>query len=117
LNLGFLGSVAFFAAAMAVPAVAWWRFGLNPVLAFWAAYVITRPLGASIADWFGKDPSRTGLGAGDGLVSALGLLVFAALVAYTANVKRDIQRPVRREEGLSPQDPPHLGELAFDAHT
>lgn len=94
LNLGFLGSIALFAAAMAVPAIGWWRLGLNPVLGFWAAYVITRPLGASIADWIGKEPSRTGLGAGDGLVSALGLLLFAALVAYTARTKRDIQRPI-----------------------
>jgi uncharacterized membrane-anchored protein len=92
LNLGFLGSIVLFAAAMAVPAVAWWRFDLNPVVAFWAAYVITRPLGASIADWFGKAHDRTGLGVGDGLVSALGLVLFAVLVAYTDSARRDIQQ-------------------------
>jgi len=112
LNLGFLGSIALFALAMAVPAVGWWRFGLNPVLAFWAAYVITRPLGASIADWFGKKTSLTGLGFGDGLVSALGLLVFAALVAYTAKAKRDIQRPASAWEVASPYDPLRVGEFA-----
>lgn len=96
LNLGFLGSIVFFALAIAVPFVGWRRFGLNPVLAFWAAYVITRPLGASIADWFGKRPGLTGLGVGDGVVSAIGLLVFAALVVYTARAKRDVQSAAHR---------------------
>ena len=62
LNLGFLASVVLFAAVIAVPALAWWRFGSNPVVAFWAAYVVTRPLGASVADWLGKphDADRAG---------------------------------------------------------
>ena len=93
LNLGFLGSIALFGAAIAVPAIAGWGFKLAPVLTFWAAYVVTRPLGASVADWIAKAHSRTGLGVGDGVVSAIGLLAFAGLVAYTAAAKRDIQRP------------------------
>jgi uncharacterized membrane-anchored protein len=111
LNLGFAGSAVLFGAAMAVPAVAWWRFGLNPVVAFWAAYVITRPLGASIADWLGKPHARTGLGAGDGVVSLLGLAVFAALVAWTAYAKRDIQRVAA---GRHPHGGPQLGDLGAD---
>ena len=91
LHLGFLGSIALFAAAIAVPAVGWWRFGLNPVLGFWAAYVITRPLGASFADWFAKPLEHSGLGLGDGPVSALGLAAFAALVAYVAIRRHDLQ--------------------------
>jgi uncharacterized membrane-anchored protein len=91
LHLGFLGSVFLFAGAIAVPAIGWWRLRLDPVLAFWAAYVVTRPLGASIADWFAKSHALTGLGAGDGPVSAIGLLAFAAAVAYTAVTRRDIQ--------------------------
>jgi uncharacterized membrane-anchored protein len=106
LNLGFFGSIILFGAAMAVPAVAWWRFDLNPVVAFWAAYVITRPLGASIADWFGKGHDRTGLGVGDGLVSALGLVLFVVLVAYTDAARRDIQQ--HRAAG-------RVGELGVDA--
>ena len=50
LNLGFWASAALFAVVFAIPGIAWWRFNLNPVLAFWAAYVVTRPLGASFAD-------------------------------------------------------------------
>jgi uncharacterized membrane-anchored protein len=100
-----------------VPAIGWLRFSLNPVLAFWAAYVITRPLGASIADWFGKDPSRTGLGAGDGAVSAAGLIVFAALVAYTARVRRDIQRPLATGGFSARHGQAAVREVAIDAQT
>lgn len=90
LHLGFLGSALLFAAAIAVPAIGWARFGLNPVAAFWAAYVITRPLGASIADWLGKPPSfGHGLGYGDGTVTAVGLSLFAAAVAYLTWTKHD----------------------------
>ena len=93
LNLGFFGSVVLFAAVMGIPALGWWGHRLNPILAFWAAYVITRPLGASIVDYFGKPHARTGLGLGDGPVSAIALVVFVALVAYLAITKSDIQGP------------------------
>jgi uncharacterized membrane-anchored protein len=93
LNLGFFPSALLFAAIIAVPAVAWWRGAMNPILAFWFAYDMTRPLGASFADGFSKPPSITGLGLGDGLVSLLALVVFVGLVAYVAITKRDIQRP------------------------
>jgi uncharacterized membrane-anchored protein len=104
LKLGFFDSAVLFAAAIAVPAIGWWRFHLNPIVAFWAAYIVTRPLGASIADWLGKPVSRTGLGLGDGVVSAIALIVFVALVAYVAVTKRDIQH-VRGDEARVP--PPH----------
>jgi uncharacterized membrane-anchored protein len=92
LNLGFFGSVLLFAAVIAVPALAWWRGWLNPIAAFWAAYVVTRPLGASFADWFGKPHAQTGLGLGDGTVSAVALIAFVVLVAYAATMRRDVQR-------------------------
>jgi uncharacterized membrane-anchored protein len=94
LNLGFLASTVVFAVAIAVPAVAWWRAWIHPVVAFWSAYVLTRPLGASMADWLGKPRSANGLGIGDATVSALALVVFAILVAYIARTRRDIQAPV-----------------------
>jgi uncharacterized membrane-anchored protein len=93
LNFGFLGSAALFGVLIAIPALAWWRGKLNPIAAFWTAYVITRPLGASLADWLSKPHSATGLGLGDGTVSALALVVFVLLVAYVAVTKRDIQVP------------------------
>lgn len=91
LNIGFFGSAVLFAAVIAVPAVAWLRFGLNPIIAFWACYVVTRPLGASFADWFGKPHGQTGLGLGDGTVTGLGLLLFVALVTHVARRRTDIQ--------------------------
>ena len=63
---------------------------MNPILAFWFAYILTRPLGASFADWLSK-PTNGGLGLGDGTVSAIALIVFVALVAYVAITKCDIQ--------------------------
>jgi uncharacterized membrane-anchored protein len=95
LHLGFLASAVLFAAIIAVPAVAWSRVRLNSIVAFWAAYVVTRPLGASFADWFGKPHAQTGLGLGDGPVSAIGLVAFAALVAHLARTRRDVQRSSR----------------------
>lgn len=91
LKLGFFDSAMLFAAIIAVPAIGWWRFNLNPIVAFWAAYVLTRPLGASLADWLAKPTSRSGLGLGDGTVSAIALAVFIGLVAYVGHTKRDIQ--------------------------
>jgi uncharacterized membrane-anchored protein len=92
MHLGYFASGLLFAAVIAVPALAWWRFNLNPVLAFWFAYVLTRPLGASFADWLGK-PNKTGGGLdwGDGVVSGLALIAILALVTYTAIARRDIQ--------------------------
>src|SRR4051794_12329288 len=93
LHLGFLDSAFLFAAVIAVPAIAWWKLRLDPVVAFWAAYVVTRPLGASVADWLGKPRGQTGLGLGDGTVTGAALVLFVALVGYTAVARRDVQRP------------------------
>jgi uncharacterized membrane-anchored protein len=92
LNLGFLSSTVLFALLIALPAVAWWRGKLNPIVAFWAAYVVTRPLGASIADWFGKPHASNGLGIGDGTVSGVAFICFVVLVGYVTATGRDTQR-------------------------
>jgi uncharacterized membrane-anchored protein len=107
LNLGFFPSVLLFAGVIAVPAIGWWRFELNPILAFWAAYIVTRPLGASFADWFGKPVSRTGLGLGDGVVSGIALVAFVALVAYVAATRRDIQSRPEAEDARAHSRGPH----------
>ncbi len=102
LNLGYFDSAALFAAIMAVPALLWWRGLLNPIVAFWAAYIVTRPLGASFADGFSKPPSTSGLGLGDPAVSLIGLAVFLALVGYVTVRKHDIQpeaHPLHEEIG------------------
>jgi uncharacterized membrane-anchored protein len=91
LNLGFSPSALLFISIILIPAVGWWRFGLNPIVAFWFAYIVTRPIGASFADWFSKPAAITGLGLGDGTVSGLALVVFVALVAYVSVTKVDVQ--------------------------
>jgi uncharacterized membrane-anchored protein len=102
LKIGFFDSVLLFAAIIAIPAIGWWRFAMNPILAFWFAYVVTRPLGASFADWFSKPGAQSGLGLGDGTVSAIALVVFIVLVAYVAVTKVDVQG----ERYVAGQHPP-----------
>ncbi|MCW3038423.1 MAG: hypothetical protein JWM31_328 [Solirubrobacterales bacterium] len=91
LNIGFFGSAALFAVLIAIPGIAW-LLRFNPILAFWTAYVITRPLGASVVDGFSK-PTNGSLDLGDGPVSGVALLAFVALVVWTAKTRRDIQPP------------------------
>ena len=80
-----------FAGMIMIPAIGYWRFGWNPILAFWFAYVVTRPLGASVADWMGKPTSVGGLGWGQGEVS-LGLtFLIIGFVGYLAVTRRDVQ--------------------------
>jgi uncharacterized membrane-anchored protein len=94
MDLGFFAAGLFFLAAMMVPLVAW-RLGANATLCFWTAYVLTRPLGASFADWIGKDHDiGGGLGFGDLRLTAILVLAIAALVAYAHRSGHDIQRPI-----------------------
>jgi uncharacterized membrane-anchored protein len=83
LQLGYLGSTVLFGMAIAVPAIGW-RLGVNPIAAFWVAYVLTRPLGASLADWLGKPGGLHGLGWGDGTVTAGATVAIVAAVAWLA---------------------------------
>jgi len=94
LNMGYLPSGLFFFGVILLPLVAWWRFGLNPIVAFWMAYVVTRPLGASFADWISKPSSITGIGFGDGPTAVVFALAVLALVVYLAIARPDIQRSV-----------------------
>jgi uncharacterized membrane-anchored protein len=84
LHFGFVGSIILFATVMAVPALCHWRFHLNGVLAFWWAYISTRPLGASVADWVSKPVKVGGLSYGDGPVAAVLLAMALILVIFVA---------------------------------
>jgi uncharacterized membrane-anchored protein len=94
-GLGFLSAGLFFAVLFALPGIGYRFFGLNPILAFWFAYVLTRPLGASFADWLGKSRSGGGLGLGDGPVSLVLAILIAALVGYlsVSGVDREVAPP------------------------
>jgi uncharacterized membrane-anchored protein len=88
LHLGYFSSGVMFAALIAVPAIGGLGMGLNAVATFWAAYVLTRPLGASFADWMGASTGHGGLGWGTGPVSLVLTLLIAALVAWLAARQR-----------------------------
>jgi uncharacterized membrane-anchored protein len=92
LGWGYFGSGVVFAVAIAVPAVAHRRFGLGAIPAFWIAYVITRPLGASFADWMGVSTARRGLGWGTGPVTIGWLVAIVALVGYLMVTRTDVAR-------------------------
>ena len=104
MGIGFFGSAVLFAVVMLLPALAWWRSAINSVAAFWFAYVVTRPLGASFADWLGKPPSfGGGLGYGDGTVTACATILIVALVAYVTLTRCDRQTSAEgRTAGLAP---------------
>jgi len=97
LGLGYFASGLLFGALILVPLVAW-RLGLNAVVAFWAAYILTRPLGASFADWLAKPAYRSGLGYGDGLVTLVTLLVIVVLVVWVRATGHGVQ--ARRDPEL-----------------
>ncbi len=95
LHLGYFLSAIVFAVAIAVPAIGYATRAFNAVFAFWFAYVLTRPLGASVADWLGKPKQVGGLGIGNGVVSLVLTAVIVGVVAYLSVSKVDVQR-VRR---------------------
>ncbi|HEX6798637.1 MAG TPA: hypothetical protein VF116_13090 [Ktedonobacterales bacterium] len=99
LRLGYFGSALLFTGLFILPGLAYWLLGLNSIAAFWIAYVITRPLGASFADWFGKPQEITGLGFGDGkvaLVLTVAIVIAVAYLAFTrVDVKDDAAHPHR----------------------
>jgi uncharacterized membrane-anchored protein len=90
LELGFLPSVGIFAGAIAIVALAHFRFRLNAILAFWIAYILTRPLGASIGDYLSQPVEETGLGLGTILTSVIFLTTILALVVYLTITKKDL---------------------------
>lgn len=88
-----------------------WRYGANPVLAFWLAYVLTRPLGANLGDWLATPKADGGLNLGTAMTSVIFLTAILATVVYlivrrpdvidhgTAVVEKAVRRP-DRERGV-----------------
>ena len=91
LHLGYFVSGLLFAALFALPALGYWLFRLNAIFAFWFAYVLTRPFGASFADWLGKPPSFSGLGWGTGLISLVLAVLIIGFVGYLTVTRKDIK--------------------------
>jgi uncharacterized membrane-anchored protein len=97
LGLGYLASLALFAGAIGVVALAHYRFGLGAVTSFWAAYILTRPLGASIGDLLSQPTADGGLGLGTTVTSLVFLAAIAVIVVYLSVTGRDVEtaRPDR----------------------
>ncbi len=94
MHLGYLVSALVFGALIAVVAVAHLRFKLNGVLAFWIAYILTRPLGASLGDLLSQARDAGGLGLGTVGTSALFLSTILGLVIYLVITKKDVSDSV-----------------------
>ena len=104
-NLGYGKSVALFAGLIALIAVAFWRFKLNAIFAFWAAYVLTRPLGASIGDLFSQPrqiapdaDAGTGKGFGFGTTGTSVIFLGAIVVVVILMTIQQRRQPVLIDE-------------------
>lgn len=93
LNLGYATAAVAFAAAIALVVVVYKVFRLNAVATFWAAYVLTRPLGASLGDYGSQPRDEGGLGLGTIPMSGLFLVTILGLVSYLAVSRRDVEQP------------------------
>lgn len=88
LKLGYLYSAMAFGAGIALVTLAHLVFKLNAVLAFWIAYILTRPFGASFGDLLSQPASNGGLGLGTVGTSVLFLTVIFGLIVYMTGAER-----------------------------
>jgi uncharacterized membrane-anchored protein len=99
LSLGYGPSILIFGGMIAAVAAAYFVLKINAVLAFWLAYILTRPLGASIGDWMSQNnPKYGGLGLGTTGTSYIFLGCILVLVIYLSITRRDATE-VRTESG------------------
>jgi uncharacterized membrane-anchored protein len=115
LNMGYLASGILFGVVILIPALARWRLGLSGIAAFWMSYVVTRPLGASFADYISKPHSLSGINFGDGPTAIVFAVAVFVLVCYLAITRPDIQKPLggpaaRTHPTTSIPDLRHTGE-------
>jgi uncharacterized membrane-anchored protein len=103
-GLGYLEAGIMFVVLIAMPVVARRRTRLGAVPAFWIAYMLTRPLGASFADWMGS--RRGGLGMGAGLVALLWTVAIVVLICYLAFARKDSGAT----EGRAVESPPAVAQ-------
>ena len=98
LNLGYWVSALMFAGVIVAVAVAHYRFRLNAVLAFWIAYILTRPLGASLGDYLSQPKHTGGLGLGTTVTSAIFLVTILLVVVFLSVTRKD------STEAVAPHD-------------
>ena len=109
LALGYLNAILLFAGAIAVVALLHFRFRVNAIFSFWVAYILTRPLGASIGDYMSQPKADGGLGLGTTVTSFIFLGTILALVVYLAVTKVDVIPAMsRKRRERAPQDGPRI---------
>ena len=89
LHLGYLPSGIMFGVLFLLPAIAYRWFGANAIACFWLSYILTRPFGASFADWFGGPPGRGGLALGMDRTAIVLTVLIVGIIAYFAISKVD----------------------------
>lgn len=99
LNLGYFPSGVVFLIAFLLPALAYRYLGMNAILAFWLSYIVTRPLGASFADFFAGPDWRGGLGLGFPPITIVLTVLIVAVLAYLANSGTDQPADERTDQG------------------
>jgi uncharacterized membrane-anchored protein len=119
-DLGYLVSTIIFVSAIAFIAAAFFRLRLDAVLSFWMAYILTRPLGASIGDYLSQPTGDGGLGLGTVVTSGVFLAAILATVTCLAITKVDVCRdspaaPSEEEEAGESFEEPGSGTLVPDA--
>jgi uncharacterized membrane-anchored protein len=92
INLGYLLSAIIFGVLIASVAISHFVFKVNAILAFWIAYILTRPLGASIGDYLSQDLDNGGLGLGTVVTSLVFLATILSTVIYLTVTKKDVIR-------------------------
>ena len=100
-GLGYWPAALLVAVLIAAVAVSHLVFRADAVLTFWIAYVLTRPLGASLGDGLSQPRADGGLGLGTTVTSLVFLAVIVAVVAYLAVTKRDQLPPVERQDEVA----------------
>jgi uncharacterized membrane-anchored protein len=101
IGAGYAVSALVFAAVIAATALAYYQFKVNGILAFWIAYIVTRPLGASTGDLLSQPAANGGLGLGTTTTSAIFLAAILALVAYMTTKLRPEDLAPPAEERLA----------------
>ena len=97
LHFGYAVSALIFAGLIAAVTLAYYRFKLNAVTAFWIAYILTRPFGASCGDFLSQPVTNGGLGLGTTGTSLIFLITILGLVSYlTVSQKKELaaQKPL-----------------------
>lgn len=106
MHLGYLVSTGLFAVVIAAITFAHYRFKLNAIVAFWAAYILTRPLGASFGDYLSQPTNGGGLDLGTTITSLVFLTLIAVLVVYLTLTRKDTISSDAAHANLEPQPVP-----------